>query len=121
MKQVSINTDSYTKQSIKLDDNVYFFELFWTGLFWMLTIWFNDNKRVLLRTKVVANFPLLNSSNRSRLTRINGQVVNFRGEVVITLTENRDLQKDDFKEGRAQLFFIEGDELDDFLAKSYKS
>lgn len=120
MKQVSINTDVYTKESITIDDNVFYFELKWSGLFWLFRLLYSDNKQVLLNTKVVPNFPLLTFSGRNMLTKVNNQVVNFRGDVVFSLLEDRDLQSDDFIKGKARMYIIEGDELDAFLAKNGK-
>ena len=49
------------------------------------------------------------------------QVIRFRGDVVFSLLEDRDLQSDDFIKGKARMYIIEGDELDAFLAKNSKS
>ena len=32
MKQVSINTDVYTRETISIDDNVFYFELKWSAI-----------------------------------------------------------------------------------------
>lgn len=118
MKQVIINTDSYTRETITIDGNVFYFELNWSGLFWNFRLLYSDNKQVLINTKVVPNFPLLTFSGRNMLTKVNNQVVRFRGDVVFSLLENRELQSDDFIKGKARMYIIEGDELDAFLAKN---
>lgn len=119
MLQVEINTDTRTKQSITIDNNSYFIELAWTGLFWNLSLLYSDNTRVVANVKVVPNFPLLSFSGRSKMAKINKQLVRFRGEIVVTLSDySRELKADDFVTGRAKLFVVEGDELDALLAKN---
>ena len=120
MKQVSINTDVYTKETITIDGNVFYFELKWSGLFWLFRLLYSDNKQVLLNTKVVPNFPLLTFSGRNMLTKVNNQEIRYKKNDEFSLLEQRDLQSDDFIKGKARMYIIEGDELDAFLAKNSK-
>lgn len=119
MLQVAIDTETKTKQAITIDNNSYFIELTWTGLFWNLSLLYSNNTKVIANVKVVPNFPLLAFSGRTKMAKINKQLVRFRGEIVVTLSDySRELRADDFITGRAKLFIIEGDELDALLAKN---
>lgn len=102
MKIITFNDGSDIVSSVELESTTYKFRMLWNpgGYFWSMHLWDNNDNPLATNIKVVPNFPLL----------FNKHCFNVPAGEFVVITNQTVLDRDVFKDNRAYLVYVTGDE-----------
>ena len=52
MIDLGINTSDFLKRELDINNNVYYIQLDWTGIFWYVALFESDYKHLIIKTKI---------------------------------------------------------------------
>lgn len=118
MIDLGIDTSDFLKRELDINNNVYYIQLDWTGIFWYIALFESDYQHLIIKTKIVPNYPMVKAFNRYRLQKIDKNINNFNGEIICATNDRSksNIGQYDFVNGNAKLIYVTGDEINAILA-----
>lgn len=114
-----VNDDSFFKQQVKIDNEIFFIMLEYIGDSWYFSVLYSDNKTYAIRVRAVPNIEYSHQFNRFNMATINKQVVNLKGSfMIVKFDGGSEIKQDDFINKRSALVYMTEGELNAILAKS---